>query len=218
MSALWTGLIGGPADETRPRLRPVPAGSGGLARRPFAVVLIALFGLGMTGLLMLNTTLQNQAFEARALSRHATELAHLQADLETQLDQVAAPQELARRASLLDMRPNPKPAFLVLPSGKVIGKPTPVTGREMTELLPRSDAELAGEQAAADARRASQVAEQAADRRARLLERQRKATEAQAELERRAAADRRRAGSDSAGTAEPEPEAPTKKPSSNGDR
>ena len=73
----------------------------------------------MTGLLMLNTTLQNQAFESRSLNRQATELAHVQVDLQTQLDAMAAAPELARRATDLGMRANPKPAFLVVPSGKV---------------------------------------------------------------------------------------------------
>jgi hypothetical protein len=85
-------------------------------------VLIGVFGLGMAGLLMLNTTLQNQAFQARTLNREATQLAYVQADLENRLDAQAAPAELARRASALGMRPNPHPAFLVLPKGKVIGK------------------------------------------------------------------------------------------------
>ena len=92
-------------------------------------MLIGIFGLGMAGLLMLNTTLQNQAFQARSLNRQATELAYVEADLQNQLDAAGASSELARRASLLGMRPNPRPAFLVLPKGKVIGSPTRVTDR-----------------------------------------------------------------------------------------
>ena len=80
--------------------------------------MIGVFGLGMAGLLMLNTTLQSQAFEARALNRQATELAYVQADLEQRLDVAASPGELARNASRLGMRPNPHPAFLVLPEGR----------------------------------------------------------------------------------------------------
>ena len=97
---------------------------------------------------MLNTTLQSQAFESRTLNRRATELAYAQADLENQLAALAAPQELARRASELGMRPNPFPAFLVLPSGKVVGKPTPVSGHEMPALIVKTPAQLAAEQAA----------------------------------------------------------------------
>ena len=65
--------------------------AGRLARFPFLLVLIGIFGLGMVGLLMVNTTLQNQAFEARSLNRQATELAYAQADLENRLDKVPRP-------------------------------------------------------------------------------------------------------------------------------
>jgi hypothetical protein len=119
-----------------------------LARFPFLLVLSGVFGLGMAGLLMLNTTLQSQAFQSRTLNRQAGELAYAQADLENQLDALAAPQEVARRASALGMRPNPFPAFLVLPAGKVVGKPTPVSGHEVPALIVKTPTQLAAEQAA----------------------------------------------------------------------
>ena len=90
MSALWAGWA--PAVPTqRGRLRPVAAPTQRLARFPFLLVLIGIFGLGMAGLLMLNTTLQNQAFQARSLNRQATELAYVQADLENRLDSYCCP-------------------------------------------------------------------------------------------------------------------------------
>ena len=82
----------------------------------------------MVGLLMVNTTLQNQAFQARSLNRQATELVYVEAELQYQLNQGGAPEQIARRASALGMRPNPYPAFLVLPYGKVIGDPHRVDG------------------------------------------------------------------------------------------
>ena len=72
-------------------LRAVAQPAARLARFPFLLVLIGIFGIGMAGLLMLNTTLQSQAFESRTLNRQATELAYAQADLENQLDALAAP-------------------------------------------------------------------------------------------------------------------------------
>ena len=56
MSALWEGLVARP-ERPRPRLRPVAKPKPRLARVPFLLVVIGLFGLGMAGLLMLNTTL-----------------------------------------------------------------------------------------------------------------------------------------------------------------
>lgn len=151
MSALWEGLIPRPPTETGPRLRPVTAPAPRLSRFPFLLVLIGIFGLGMAGLLMLNTTLQNQAFQSRALQRQATELAYIQADLERQLDANAAPPELARRASELGLRPNPHPAFLVLPEGRVVGEPKPVDGREQQVFVVKTPAEVEAERARAAA-------------------------------------------------------------------
>ena len=142
----------------------------------------------MAGLLMLNTTLQSQAFESRTLNRRATELAYSQADLENQLDALAAPQELARRASELGMRPNPFPAFLVLPSGKVVGKPIPVSGHEVPALIVKTPAQRAAEQAAKRARAEAKAAARAARKEAAAAEAERKVAQ-RAEAKRQEAAE-----------------------------
>jgi hypothetical protein len=180
VSALWAGLTGAQPDAVgaqapRARLRPVPAAAPRLARRPFAIVLIVVFAVGMTGLLMLNTTLQNQAFESRSLNRQATQLAHVQVDLQTQLDAMAAAPELARRASDLGMRANPKPAFLVVPSGKVIGKTYRVKGNEMPGLIVKTEREMESDDAAAAAKRDRKAADKAVAKRAAALRSERKA-------------------------------------------
>lgn len=162
MSALWEGPATPPSAPARPRLRPVTAPKRRLARFPFLLVLMGTFGVGMAGLLMLNTTLQNQAFQARALHRQATELAYVQADLERQLDASGAPQELARQASKLGMRPNPHPAFLVLPEGRVVGEPKPVTGLEQQVFVVRTPEQLA----AAEAKKAARAKAEAAAKKA----------------------------------------------------
>jgi hypothetical protein len=157
-----------------------------LARFPFLLVLIGVFGLGMAGLLMLNTTLQSQAFQSRTLNRQAGELAYAQAHLENQLDALAAPQEVARRASALGMRPNPFPAFLVLPAGKVVGKPTPVSGHEVPALIVKTPTQLAAEQAAKRARAEAKAAEKAAKQEAAAAEAKRKAAERAAAKQKKA--------------------------------
>ena len=179
MSALWAPLAARSDDgrTTRQSLRAVAEPAPRLARFPFLLVLIGLFGMGMVGLLMLNTTLQSQAFESRTLNRQATELAYTQADLEYQLAALAAPQELARRASELGMRPNPFPAFLVLPSGKVVGKPIPVSGHEVPALIVKTPAQLAAEEAAKRARAEAKAAAKAAKKEAAQAEAKRKAAQ-----------------------------------------
>ena len=170
MSALWAPLGSSAATDGRTGrrwLRVVPRVPTRLARLPFVLVVIAFFGFGMAGLLMLNTTLQNQAFQFRTLNRQATSLAYEQAVLQAQIDQLSAPAELARQASARGMRPNPRPAFLVVPGGKVVGKPKPVSGDEAPDLIVRTPAELAALQAAAEARkRAAAEAKAAEERRA----------------------------------------------------
>ena len=179
MSALWAPLTRGRDDDGRTGrpLHAVPEPAARLARFPFILVLIGIFGIGMAGLLLLNTTVQSQAFESRTLNRQVRELAYAQADLENQLDALAAPQELARRASALGMRPNPFPAFLELPSGKVLGKPTPVGGKEVPALIVKTPAELAAEQAAKRARAEAKAAAKAAKRAAAAAEAKRKDAE-----------------------------------------
>lgn len=164
----------------RSRLRSVPSPSPRMARFPFLLVLIGIFGLGMAGLLMLNTTLQSQVFESRALNRDAAELAYTQADLENQLSVLSAPQELARRASVMGMRTNPYPALVVLPGGKVLGKPTPVIGNEMPSLIVKTPAELAAEKAATAAKAKAVASKKAADAEARAAAAKRKAQAQQA--------------------------------------
>lgn len=190
MSALWAPLAArtGEAGRTGRPLRAVAQPAARLARFPFLLVLIGIFGLGMAGLLMLNTTLQSQAFESRTLNRRATELAYVQADLENQLDALAAPQELARRASELGMRPNPFPAFLVLPSGKVVGKPIPVSGDEVPALVVKTPAQLAAEEAAKRARAEAKAAARAAKKEAAAAEAKRKAAQQAAAKRKEAAA------------------------------
>lgn len=179
MSALWAPIAARDEEvrNTGRPLRVVAQPVIGLARFPFLLVLIGIFGIGMAGLLMLNTTLQSQAFQSRTLNRQATELAYAQADLENQLDALVAPQELARRASALGMRPNPYPAFLVLPSGKVVGEPTPVSGHEIPALIVKTPAQLAAEEAAKRARAEAKAAARAARKEAAAAEAKRNAAE-----------------------------------------
>ncbi len=192
MSALWAPAPDGkepaPAPEVqRPRLRAVPRAKPRLARVPFILVLIAIFGAGMTGLLMLNTTLQNQAFEASTLNRQATELTYTRADLESQLDKVAAPQVLAQRATSLGLRANPHPAFLVLPKGKVVGKPQAVSGNEVPTLIVKTPAELTAERIAADVRKQQRAMERAAEARAKAAQDRAKAAQQKIDDARKAA-------------------------------
>lgn len=175
MSALWAPLHP-PSDSDTGRsatgdrkLRAVPSLPGRVARIPFITVLIAIFGVGMVGLLVVNTALQNQAFESRLLNRQSAQLVYQEAELQSQLNKVRTPEQIATKASALGMRANPKPAFLVVPSGKIVGEQHRVTGNEMKGLIIKTPAQIAAEKAekAAKAEAAAQKkAEEAAKKKA----------------------------------------------------
>lgn len=141
-----------PGEEAaRPALRPLATPGRRMARLPFLIVLIAAFGLGMAGLLLLNTTLQNQEFEARRLSSQASQLTYVQDDLESQLQTVSSPGSLAQKAYAQGLRPNVHAAFLVLPDGTVKGDAETTKGTEMRFLEPGTGERLTAVRAAAEA-------------------------------------------------------------------
>ena len=108
---------------------------------------------------------------------------------------MAAAPELARRASDLGMRANPKPAFLVVPSGKVIGKTYRVKGNEMPGLVVKTERELAADDAKTAAKRARKAADKVVATRARAL---RADYQAIAAAEAKAQADKAKAQADKA--------------------
>ena len=118
----------------RPELRRVPIPARRMPMVPFAGLVIALLAIGMVGLLLLNTHLQDRAVEIRAAQRESTDLAHRVSDLESEVNRANSPANLAGRASELGMVPNPNGVFIDLTSGKVIGVPKAVTGTEYPSL------------------------------------------------------------------------------------
>jgi type IV secretory pathway VirB10-like protein len=206
MSALWAPLQA-PVDERRGgrgrhgesrRLSAVPALPERMARIPFITVLIAIFGVGMVGLLVVNTSLQNQAFESRALNRQAAQLVYAEAELQSELNRVRTPEQIATKASALGMRANPYPAFLVVPSGKVIGEQHRITGDEMKGLIVKTPAQLAAEKAAREAKAKAKAAAEAAQKKAKAEAAQRKAAEKAAEKAAADAAAKQKAAADAA--------------------
>ena len=99
------------------------------SRAPFVVVLLAVLGAGLVGLILLSTVLQSQAFEIAKLQSQAGELALQEQQLTGEVDDLTAPAELARRALSLGMVPNTNPAFLRPDDGTVVGDPEPAEPR-----------------------------------------------------------------------------------------
>lgn len=131
-----TPYIGGAAVE-KARLRVVPRQAPKQPRVPFvALVSLVLLG-GVIGLLLFNTSMQQSAFATTALESQAGTLAARQQTLEMELDVLRNPQRVAERAQTMGMVPGGTPAYLQLPSGKVLGEPTPATTENSIRLMAR---------------------------------------------------------------------------------
>lgn len=182
-----------PTPAPRPRLQPVPPRRERMATVPFVMVVALVLAAGMVGLLLLTTTLGNQAFTVDGKQREADVLADQLADLQAQVAEARSVQNLAVSAQKLGMRPNPYGAQLVLPGGTVVGDAVAVTGTEIpsvryltpeqaqaqVEALARAEAERAAKLKA----EAKKKAEQAAKKKAEQAAKKKAAAEAKKQAE-----------------------------------
>ncbi len=98
------------------------------SRGMFVIVLASVLGVGFFGMLLINTTLAQGAFTLSELRTTQTELGRTEATLIESVAALAAPTVLEEKARSLGMVPSPTPAFIQIPSGKVLGKPKPARG------------------------------------------------------------------------------------------
>ena len=116
-----------PVGATPPRARLVAVAhpERRASRIPFAALVVLTLGLGVVGLLLLNTSLQQGAFRTAALGTQAAKLLDRQQDLELRVAALRSPQRLAERAHRLGMVAYLDPVFLRLSDGRVLGRPRP---------------------------------------------------------------------------------------------
>lgn len=169
--------------DPRPTLRPVRAPRRQLAKVPFMFVLAVVMALGMVGVLVLNTALQEQAFAVQKRQHEANELGYRLSDLEAQVTQTRSAANLAVRAQELGMKPNPYPALLRLPDGTIEGKPTQVLGGEVPSVRYRTPEEAAAQSEARDKAEAKAKADAAAKKKAAAAKKAAERAEAQAAAE-----------------------------------
>ncbi|PJJ56031.1 hypothetical protein CLV56_0235 [Mumia flava] len=119
----------GTAPRPGPRnpLRAVPDRVQRTPRTPFVLLVVSLLAGGLVGLLLLNTSMQDSAFELATLEDKAEALQSRRAELTMEVEKRETPQALARRASKLGMVPNESPVFLRLSDGTVVGDPEPAS-------------------------------------------------------------------------------------------
>ena len=170
-------------------LRQVPIPQRRIGNVGFVIALAAFLALGMVGLLLLNTALQEQGFAVNDRQREATRLGYRVAALESEVTEARSSTRLAVEASKLGMVPNPYPVYLRLPDGRISGDPTALTGNELPDVRYRTPEQLealAKKQAEAEERRKAELAAQAKERKERAEEARRKAAEAKAAKEKAA--------------------------------
>lgn len=130
---------GPPSRPARPHapLRLVAPRSNQGSRTPLVVALVLLLGVGLVGLLILNTTMQRRAFDLSRLNQRADALDVSAEALRMRTERLASPQRLALEAAELGMVPNTTPVFLRLSDGRVVGDPVPAsTTSSVPGLLP----------------------------------------------------------------------------------
>jgi len=140
----------------RPRLTVVPRVRSRAARLPFLVLVVGVLGIGLVGLLLLNTSMERGTYQLTALRQQSTELGIEQQALQLKVAALQDPQAVAQRALALGMVQNASPAFLELGSGRVIGRSLAASGANRPDIavaaapgvdrLAKATAVIAGEQ------------------------------------------------------------------------
>lgn len=126
----------------RPRSRPGPIGTVdppvtpplpiALPRAPFLMLMVSLVVIGVAGVLVLNTKINENAFRLDSLHGQQASLDLQEQQLKQNLAQLEAPGNLRAAASRLGLVPAGTPAFINLPDGRVVGVPQPATGSGTT--------------------------------------------------------------------------------------
>jgi hypothetical protein len=111
-------ILPGRLDVTRSRLRVVPPRPAHPRRAPFVVLVLFLLAVGLVGLLVLNTALQQGSFELTDLEQRTALLRDQHSQLVGDVADRSEPATLARVASQLGMVPGENLVFLRLdPAG-----------------------------------------------------------------------------------------------------
>ena len=123
---------------SKPTLHAIDTKRRRMSTPSFAGFVLAFLGLGMGGIVMLSTVVQQQSAELSKLQATEAALSYQEAALSAQAQDLRSSQNLAQRAWDMGMRPNPNPAFIEVPSGNVVGVESPTQGNELPGMTPRN--------------------------------------------------------------------------------
>lgn len=113
------------APAPRPRLRVVRPPAHARTRVPFVVLCMSILVSALLGALVLNTSMAQGEYERYALQTRLAQSAQSQQQMRSELEQIAAPGQLAAAAGALGMVPTTSGGYLRLADGAVLGNPVP---------------------------------------------------------------------------------------------
>jgi hypothetical protein len=113
------------APGARPRLAVIEGFAGRRSAIPFALLILAVLGIGLVALLMLNTAMDEDSVRMQQAQQRQASLTDREQQLSQQLSGLSAPSALASQAAALGLVPNPQPAFIDPGTGAVLGTPSP---------------------------------------------------------------------------------------------
>jgi hypothetical protein len=115
--------------HSRPQLKVVaPLRAERASRGVFAIVITALLGLGLVGMLVINTTLAQGAFVVTELQGDLKVAKEQEQALTEDIAALSGPVALEQAARALGMVPNASPAFVDVEAGSILGKPKATPG------------------------------------------------------------------------------------------
>lgn len=121
--------IAGAAVE-RARLTVVPHARTQAARVPFVALVSLLLLLGVIGLLLFNTSMQQASFASTTLEQQAQTLAAKEQSLTMDLERLRDPQNLAERAQRLGLVPPPASVCFLHTDGSINGVCAPAVATD----------------------------------------------------------------------------------------
>jgi hypothetical protein len=114
------------SDVTGTETAPLPIR---LPRTPFIALVVGLVVVGVLGVLVLNTKINENSFRLNDLKATQAALDVQEQQLQQQLADLESPGNLRAAATRLGLVPAGTPAFISLPDGRVVGVPQPASGR-----------------------------------------------------------------------------------------
>ncbi|GGK26088.1 hypothetical protein GCM10010124_18320 [Pilimelia terevasa] len=108
-------------------------------RAPFVALLLLVVVGGVLGILVVNTTVMENAFKLQTLQQQHAALDQEEAELRKKIEDAEAPNSLYRAAERLGMTYDGQPAVITLPNGRKVELPSPLTDPVAARTGSRSD-------------------------------------------------------------------------------